>query len=191
MDIVTDYGNWKFENYDLLDKLVKLKSDIIRRFPHVILVCDYFYDKVTNEAYELSRDEEVIFQTAFNYLFDHFSTLNLLLEKDFNNNIESLNKLSKTINLLLYVNDFQTELENNNPNDITSIKQLSDFEARVLNYISSHTNAPDEMFGLLSDITSNIFDASYMGVNEILYEVSEELGIAPDEDDKDDYNFKY
>lgn len=191
MDTITDYANWKFENYDIIDGLVKLNSDIIRRFPHVILVCDYFYDKVTNSGYNLSSEEETIFESAFNYLFDHISTIRLLLEKSFNNNLEELNKVSKTINLLLYTNDFQAELESSDPNNLTAAKKLSDFEAKILGYIETHTNAPDEMFAILSDITTPLFDGEYMGVNEIIYAVAEELGIAPDESDDAVLDFKY
>lgn len=190
MDIVTDYGNWKFENYNLLDSLVKSKSDIIRRFPHVILVCDYFYDKVTDEGYKLNNEEEIIFQTGFNYLHDHFNTISLILERDFNKDIDALNKVSKTINLLLYTNDFQAELESSDPNNLTAIQKLADFEAKVLGFIETHTNAPDGMFAVLSDITTTIFNGEYYGVNEILYEVAEQLGIAPDESE-DELVFTY
>lgn len=191
MDIVTDYANWKFENYDIIDGLVKLNSDIIRRFPHVILVCDYFYDNVTSKGYKLNAEEETIFESAFNYLFDHISTIRLLLDKTFNNNLEELNKVAKTINLLLYTNDFQAELESYDPSNLTAAKKLSDFETKVLGYIESRTNAPDEMFAILSDITTPLFDGEYMGVNEIIYAVAEELGIAPDESDDAILDFKY
>lgn len=191
MDIITDYANWKFENFNIIDGLVKLNSDIIRRFPHVILVCDYFYDKVVNTGYHLNNDEEMIFQTAFNYLFDHFTTISLILEKSFNNNLEKLNVVAKTINLLIYTNDFQAELDNNDPNNISASKALADFEAKVLGYIETQTNAPDEMFAVLSDITTPLFNGDYMGVNEVLYAVAEELGIAPDESDEDEFNFEY
>lgn len=191
MDIVSDYGNWKFENFNLIDNLVKANSDIIRRFPHVILICDYFYDKVTNESYKLKNEEEVIFETAFNYLYDHFSTISLILERDFNNNVDEMNKFAKTINLLLYTNDFQSEINNNDPKNQTNIAKLNDFENRVLKFIETHTNAPDEMFAVLSDITTPIFDDDFMSVNEILYQVAEELGIAPDESDTNEINFTY
>lgn len=190
MDIVTDYANWKFENYTLLDTLVKKKSNIIRRFPHVILVADYYYDKVANKNENLNRDEEIIFSTAFNYLHDHFNTIDLILEKVFNKNIEAMDKISKTINLLIYTNDFQSELENTDPNNLSAKKKLDDFEARVYKYIEARLEAPDEMFALLSDITTSIFD-NYYSVNEIMYDIAVQLGIEPDEDDTDDYTFIY
>ncbi len=185
MDIISDYANWKFENYTLIDTLEKDKSAIIQRFSHVIAVCDYYYKKVTDDKYKLNRDEEVIFDTAFNYVHDHFETISLLLKQDFNSHIEEMEKCAKTINLLLYINDFQNELSNSAPNDIESENKLNDLESRVLGYIETRTNAPDEMFQLLSDVVDLMFADGYEGVNEILYEVAEQLQITPDEDSEE------
>ncbi|MGM9971523.1 MAG: hypothetical protein ACI35W_03880 [Anaeroplasmataceae bacterium] len=189
MDLITDYGNWKFENYELIDTLIKNNSNIIRRFPHVLIVVDHFYNLVTHKNYTLSKDEEVIFETGFNYVFEHFNTINLILTKYFNNNINEMERISKTINLLLYTNDFERELENKEKEDLTAIKKLNDFEQRVLKYIEQRLEAPDEMFALLNDITSSIFD-EYYGINEIMYDISVELGLAPDEDE-DEYNIMF
>ncbi len=185
MDIVSDYANWKFENYTLINTLEKNKSAIIQRFTHVISICDYYYDKVTNEKYNLSPDEEVIFDTAFNYMHDHFETISLILKQDFNSHIEEMEKCAKTINLLLYINDFQNELSNSAPLDIESKNKLDNIESRTLAYIETRTNAPDEMFQLLSDIVDLMFVDGYEGVNEILYEVAEQLQITPDEDSEE------
>ncbi len=190
MDMITDYGNWKFENYTLIDTLIKNNSKIIRRFPHVLLIVDHFYNLVTHKGYKLSNDEEIIFSTGFNYIFDHFSTIKLILEKYFNNDINAMEKISKTINLLLYVNDFQRELENKDTQNLTDEKKLSDFEERVLRYIEAKLDAPDEMFALLNDITSTIFD-EYYGINEIMYDISVQLGLAPDESDDDSYSIVF
>lgn len=187
MDILTDYANWKFENYELIDTLVKNKSAIIRRFPHVLAVCDFYYNEVTNNKYKMSHDEEIIFSSGFNYLHDHFDTIDLILRQDFNSKIEEMEKCAKTINLLLYINDFQAELSNVNPNNISFKKTLDDLEERTMKCIDTRTNAPDEMFQLLSDVTENMFADGYQGVNEIMYEVAEELGITPDEPDDDAY----
>lgn len=183
MDMITDYGNWKFENYTLIDTLIKKNSNIIKRFPHVLLIVDHYYNLVTHDNYKLNNNEELIFSTGFNYVFEHFNTINLILTKYFNNNIDEMEKISKTINLLLYVNDFERELENQENNDLTAQKKLSDFEERVLRYIEAKLEAPDEMFALLNDITSTIFD-EYYGVNEIIYDICQELGLTPDEDDE-------
>ena len=187
MDILTDYANWKFENYTLIDTLSKNGSAIIRRFPHVLAVCDFFYNEVTNNHYKMSQDEEIIFESGFNYLHDHFNTIDLILKHDFNSSFTEMEKCSKTINLLLYINDFQAELENVAPQNISGMKTLDDLEQRTMKFIETHTNAPDTMFQLLSDVTSDMFKDGYQGVNEIMYEVADELGITPDESDDDTY----
>lgn len=189
MDMITDYGNWKFENYTLVDTLLKKNSNIIRRFPHVLLVVDHLYNLVTHKNYKLSNDEEIIFSSGFNYIFEHFNTINLILEKYFNKDIDAMEKISKTINLLIYTNDFQNELENTDPENMVARKKLSDFEEKVLRYIEAKIDAPDEMFALLNDITTGIFD-DYYGINEIMYDVSVQMGLAPDESE-DEYDITF
>ena len=111
MDIYTDYANWKLENYDLIESLVKNKSKAIARFTSVIAVVDYLYDKYVEEK-KLNEDLELIFSSGFDYIYDQFLMIETLLEKNFNNDINELEKYSKTINLLLYINDFQNEALN-------------------------------------------------------------------------------
>ncbi len=182
MDIISDYTNWKFENYNLINTLIKLKSNIIRRFPHVLIIADYFYDLNVNKHHELDSVEEVIFSSAFNYLHEHFETISIILEKNFNGNIQELDKISKTINLLIYTNDFQRELDNLEDDHTNDKKKLADFETSVLKYIEAHLEAPDEMFGVLSDLTNSMFD-EYYGVNDVLFDVAVELDLVPEDDD--------
>jgi len=82
MDIYTDYGNWKFENHEFINELVKNKSKTISRFTPVIAVVDYLYDKVVDNK-SLSQDEEVIFSTGFDYIYDQFHLIKTLLELKF------------------------------------------------------------------------------------------------------------
>lgn len=183
MDIVSDYTNWRFDKSDLINTLVSKKSDILRRFSHIILITEYYYNEVVNNNLTLSSDEEVIFSTSFNYLYNHFNTIEIILDKYFNKNIEEMEKIAKTINLLIYTNDFQNELENNPKLDtLSNRKKLSNFEERIYKYIETHTNAPDEMFGLLDDITSSIFD-EYNDVNSLLYEVALDLDLIKDNEE--------
>lgn len=184
MDVYSDYGNWKFENFTLIDELVKLNSSIISRFLHVINVTDHFYNKRLELNKDLPNEEEIIFETGFNYIHDHFNTVQMIKKNIFNNNVKELNKYAKTVNLLLYTNDFQNELMNTYPDEKESIRKLADFEERTLKYLESKTEAPDTMFALLSDLTNSIFD-DYYSVNEIIYDVAIELGLAPDEEDLD------
>ncbi len=175
MNIYTDYANWKFENYSIVSTLVSQKSKVISRFSHVISVIEHLYAKHIKTNNDLAIDEEVIFESAFNYIYDHFNTITILLEKNFNNNVDELNKFSKTINLLLYINDFQNEVLNHELNNKSDIKLLDDLEQKVLTLIETKTEAADTYFALLNDITSKIFESNgieYYAVNEIMYDIA-------------------
>ncbi len=185
MDIYTDYANWKLENYDLIESLVKNKSKAISRFTSVIAVVDYLYDKYVEEK-KLDGDLELIFSTGFDYIYDQFLMIETLLEKNFNNDINELEKYSKTINLLLYINDFQNEALNYKEGTF-DLKPLDDLNDKVMNYLDKHENAPDEYFAILSDITSSMFDSldtEFHTVDQIYYEIAVELGIYKE----DEYN---
>ena len=178
MDIYTDYANWKLENYDLIESLVKNKSKAISRFTSVIAVVDYLYDKYVEEK-KLDEDLELIFSSGFDYIYDQFLMIETLLEKNFNNDINELEKYSKTINLLLYINDFQNEALNYKEGTF-DLKPLDDLNNKVMNYLDKKENAPDEYFAILSDITSSMFDnldTEFHTIDQIYYEIAVELGI--------------
>jgi len=178
MDIYTDYANWKLENYDLIESLVKNKSKAIARFTSVIAVVDYLYDKYVEEK-KLNEDLELIFSSGFDYIYDQFLMIETLLEKNFNNDINELEKYSKTINLLLYINDFQNEALNYKEGTF-DLKPLDDLNNKVMAYLDKKENAPDEYFAILSDITSSMFDnldTEFHTIDQIYYEIAVELGI--------------
>lgn len=184
MDVYTDYANWKFENYELINALITLKSKIISRFSHTILVVDYLYDKRCKDG-KLDPDFEVIFETGFNYIHDHFMTIQTILKSEYRNNIQEMDKNAKTINLLLYTQDFENELMDKPNYKQEDYKKLSDFEDTVDGYIERHEEVPDELFAVLDDITIELFD-SYNGINEIMYEVALDLDLIKGEGDAED-----
>ena len=188
MDIYTDYSNWKSENFELINTLIKNKSKTISRFTSVIAVVDYLYDKHSTEK-KLNDDLELIFSTGFDYIYDQFLLIQTLLKKNFNNDYMELEKYSKTINLLLYINDFQNEALNykETKNDL---KKLDDLYDKVTKSIDNKKNVPDEYFAILSDITSSMFDnldIEFHTIDQIYYEIAIELGIYAD-DEFDMYN---
>ncbi len=188
MDIYTDYSNWKSENFELINTLIKNKSKTISRFTSVIAVVDYLYDKHSKEK-KLNDDLELIFSTGFDYIYDQFLLIQTLLKKNFNNDYMELEKYSKTINLLLYINDFQNEALNykETKNDL---KKLDDLYDKVTKSIDNKKNVPDEYFAILSDITSSMFDnldIEFHTIDQIYYEIAIELGIYAD-DEFDMYN---
>lgn len=183
MDIFTDYGNWKFEQHELINTLITLKSKIITRFSHTILVVDHLYNKYVEEK-QLDEDLEIIFESGFNYIHDHFMTISSILKSEYRGNIIEMDKNSKTINLLLYVQDFENELLNLKNYKQEDYDKLSNFEDTVNDYIERHEEIPDAYFGILDDITIQIFD-NYQGINEIMYEVALDLELIKEQDELD------
>ena len=187
MDIFEDYLNWKYENHELIHDLVKSRSNTISRFTHVISVVDYLYDKKQKVA--LSEDEILIFSTGFDYIFDQFEMIKSILDLKFNKNIEEMEKYSKTINLLLYITEFQGEIANDNriKNQINQLNSLYD---RINQKLDNKINADEEDFILLNDITFNIFEKNGIEihtVDSIFYDIAVEYDLVNDNDD-DTYN---
>lgn len=186
MDIYTDYANWKFENFDFINNLVKHKSKSISRISSVIAVVDYLYEKYV-ENKKLTEDEEIFFSTGFDYIYDQFYLLKTLFELKFNNSFKEMEKYSKTINLLLYINEFQSEALEYENIDITP---LDDLEDKVNKCLDKKENAPDEYFQILNEINESIFEKNNIEVHtmdQIFYEIAIEYGIYK-ENDYDLYN---
>ena len=187
MDIYTDYANWKFENYDFIHTLLYNKSKTVSRFTSVILVVDYLYNKYVNTK-KLTSDEEVFFSTGFDYIYDQFHLITTLYEYKFNKDLNEMEKYSKTINLLLYINEFQAEaLEHKSfiKNDIAPLDKLEDM---VNECLDKKQNAPDEYFGMLNDITDKLFEQNNIEVTtieQIFNEIAIEYDLFDDEDELD------
>ncbi len=184
MTIYEDYTSWKEENSSLIQELIKLKSPIITRIIHVLAVIDYLNNQYYNQG-GLDNDSEVIFETGFDYITNHFITISTILQKEFRGNLIQMNQIAKTINLLLYTNDFQKELEYSDDYSESDKEKLNDFEQKVLSYIDRHEECPDEMFGLLNDITFDIFDSNYRSINDIMYDIAIELDLVPNPDNNE------
>lgn len=185
MDIYTDYGHWKFENLELINALTKLNSKIISRFSHTILVVDTLYNQYV-ENHTLSPELEVIFDAGFNYLNDRFLLIKSILDSEYRGNIKEMDKNAKTINLLLYIQDYEDELMDQPNYDQKAYDELSKLEDQVNGYIERHEEIPDEYFGLLDDISFKLFD-EFQGVNEIMYDVALDLDLLEDDDSDIDY----
>ena len=194
MDILTDYANWKIEKYDLITTLNELESNIIKRYLNTINVLDYLYAKVVDNKEDLTDDEEVIFNTGFEYLDNNFITIEDILKDDFNNNIKAMEKCSKTVNLLLYIIDFEEELLNSTNDDDKLIKlDLEAFEKlenEVYDYLTKGQNVDDAMFVKLDELADKIFTKHQIEINpidSIFYQIAETLGLL-DEEEKDVFN---
>lgn len=187
MDIFEDYLSWKYENHELIQALVKKKSKTISRFTHVISVVDYLYDQKQKKA--LTEDEEFIFSTGYDYIYDQFQMIGTILDCKFNKNIDEMEKYSKTINLLLYINEFQSEVLNQESVK-EQITELNTLEDKVNKELDNKENAVEEDFILLNDITYKIFEKNGIEVHtvdQIFYDIALEYNLVNDNDD-DTYN---
>ncbi len=187
MDIFEDYLSWKYENHELIQALVKKKSKTISRFTHVISVVDYLYDQKQKNA--LTEDEEFIFSTGYDYIYDQFQMIGTILDCKFNKNIDEMEKYSKTINLLLYINEFQSEVLNQESVK-EQITELNTLEDKVNKELDNKENAVEEDFILLNDITYKIFEKNGIEVHtvdQIFYDIALEYNLVNDNDD-DTYN---
>ena len=190
MDIYEDYASWKKENSHLIQTLVNKKSKAIVRFSCVIAVVDYLYHRHI-DGKKLSEDEEVIFSTGFDYIYDSFMMIDNILQSDFNGDIDLMESCSQTINLLLYINDFESEITSSGNEDLKKeLKKLSNLDEKVNDYLAKRENAPDEYFGILNDLIDDIFVSNNVEIHtveEIFYEIAIEYDIYQ-EDDFDMFN---
>lgn len=190
MDIYEDYASWKKENSHLIQTLVNKKSKAIVRFSCVIAVVDYLYHRHI-DGKKLSEDEEVIFSTGFDYIYDSFMMIDNILQSDFNGDIDLMEGCSQTINLLLYINDFESEITSSGNEDLKKeLKKLSNLDEKVNDYLAKRENAPDEYFGILNDLIDDIFVSNNVEIHtveEIFYEIAIEYDIYQ-EDDFDMFN---
>lgn len=189
MDIYTDYANWKFENHEFIHSLVERKSVAISRFTSVIVVVDYLYEKYLKKN-KLTEDEQVFFEIGFDYIHDNFYTIKTLLDYQFNKDYDKLDACAKTINLLLYVNEFQAELLNHDVDLKNEMKLLDGFEQQISEFLAKNENVPDEYFPILNDIVNPIFDRhniEFIPIESIFYEVALEYRLYK-ENEFDMYN---
>lgn len=183
-----DYASFKKTNEKLINYLVGKKSKIIARFSYVLMVVDYLFDKVAFEKQKLSLEEEECFEVGYQYIFDRFNTITLIAEHVFDNNFDKMEHYAKSINLLLYIIDFEDEIDSLDGDHTKEHKRFAELEDSVMQMIENKTQVPDEMFALVDDISLQVFDGlgiEYYGITDIFYDVAIELGLI--EEDDDDY----
>ena len=179
MTIYEDYASWKKENYDFIIQLIKAESKTISRFTSVIAVVDYLYEQYMKDPI-LSEEENIFFSTGFDYIHDNFYTIKTILDYQFQGDFKEMEKYAKTINLLLYVHEFQSELLNADLDIKNEMSMLDDFEEKINSHLDKKENIPDAFFPMLNDIVDPIFrrhGLSFTPIESIFYEVALEYGI--------------
>lgn len=181
-DIYEDYEAFKHENYDLISTLVKHDSKIISRFSPVLMVVDYL--SIEHKKRKLTEDEYIFFSTGFDYIYDNFHLINTLFEFTFKKDMKEMEKLAKTINLLLYVNEFIDEAKTNELTD-NDIKPLLEFKGKLIETIDKHKNIEDEYFVYVNELVDNLFASHNIElhtIDEIYYEIAQEYNIYQEND---------
>lgn len=175
MTLYEDYESWRKENHDFLLSLIKTQSKSIVRFTQVIAVVDYLFEKQKAMQLDLDIDEENIFSVGFDYIYDRILTLKMQYESNFNSDIVLFNQYGKTLNLLLYINDFQDELLNAKDNIDKDMDTLNDLEDAVLKYLEAKKEIEDGFFVMLDETVTEIFKTHHLEValtEEIFYEIA-------------------
>ena len=184
ISIFDDYNAFIKENNDFITTLIKNNSKTIERFKHVIKVVQHLND--LHNIKELSEDEEIFFETGFDFIYDQIHILESLFELKFNKNYDDMEKCAKSINLLLYINEFKSEaLDIKNPNK--AFKKLLDLENKVDVAIDEKKQVPDEYFQLLNDIIDELFENEDIEITtDIFYEIALEYDLI--DEDNNDFN---
>ena len=181
-----DYASWKKTNQKTIDFLLEKKSLIIARFKYVLLVVDYLFTKRTQENKQLDLDEEEIFEVGYSYLFDRFNTITLICEHEFDNSYVKMEHYAKTINLLLYIDDFIDEIDSMEGEHTLEREQFVDLEDQVMQSIENKHLVPDTLFALVDDVSLNVFTRlgiDYYSITDIYYDIAIELGLIDEDDD--------
>ena len=181
-----DYASWKRTNEKLINYLVGKNSKIIARFRYVLMVVDYLFDQVVTKGKKLNLEEEEMFEVGYQYIFDRFNTIQLIAEHVFENDYNKMEHFAKTINLLLYIIDFEDEIDSLDGDYKTEHKKFADLEDEVMQMIENKIQAPDAFYALVDDISLNVFDGlgiDYYGITDIFYDIAIELGLIEESDD--------
>ncbi len=182
LTIFEDYYGFKKENASLIETLVKKKSKILLRFKAVFIVVDYLFEEMKKR--KLTEDEEFIFSSGYDFIYDEFEIIKSVLHEYFNDNINRMEICSQTVNLLLLIDEVKGEVLNNDSIK-KEINRLNDLEDKVYDFLKKGEDAPDEYFEIVDEITDDIFDKNNIEVNlieEIFYEIALEYDIYPEDD---------
>ena len=189
LSIYEDYYNFRMENKDLFNDLIRRNSIIIKRFSIVISVVDYLY--YNSKVQKLTEDEDYIFSCGFDYIVDEIEYIKIMLH-ELNNNLDEVERLAPTINLLLYINDIRHEI-----NDIKDInikkkeKDVIELEEKIQGLLRERKIADENYYGAINELTYEIFDLNEIElntINSIFYEIALEYKLIDENEDENIYN---
>lgn len=177
--IYHEYAGWKLEYNELLENLKTLNSPLYSRVETILNVLDFLYDKLIDDpAY--SEEEDQIFETGFQYVYDQIRQIDTLLKDIYKGDVKALNDNSKEINLLLNTVDFENELLSAENLDPKSLQFFLDFEQEILAKLSSGEPIEDSYYEKLDIESQLIFKKhklDFYPIETIFLEIADELGI--------------
>lgn len=177
--IYNEYASWQLENSDFLNLLKTKGDDLYYRFKHVFDVIDFLYLQIVENP-EYSEEEDQIFQTGYFYLAHQILELKEIIKSYYNDDFELASKYAKEINFLLNTQDFQAEAINNLDNNNEKVKELLNFDQKIIKYITNKETIPSNLYEELDNLLISVFDEdkiNYLTVNNIFLEIADELNI--------------
>ena len=184
ISVFEDYFSFKKENKDLIKGLVETKSLILSHISSVIIVVDYLFEKHMKKR-ALSGDEEYIFMTGFDYLYECLNITSIIAKEYFNNDIKEMNKFPKAINLIFYANEYKTELKAREGFE-KYIPEFERLEDEAYKALKEKTDVADEYFGILDDLIYKTFEANNIespAIESIYYEIALEYHILEEDEE--------
>ncbi len=174
-----DYANYKLENGYIVEELKNIKSPIYYKIEPVVICLDYFYEKVL-DGQELDFDEINLFEDGFNYIFERTIYLITLCENNFENDVNLMNKFSKSIILLLQISDYEDEIFFDDVENEAVEDLIIGLDEEVIDYIKKGEDAPDALALVVRERYERALielDKDEYSVIDIFFRVAEELDI--------------
>ncbi len=182
-NIFDDYNAFKKENSLLIRNLVETKSQIISRISSIIIVVDYLSERRIHK--KLNQDEEYIFMIGYDYVYESFNTISIILKEYFDNDFNQMNKYARTINLLLYLNEYKNEAIARKELSIY-LNQFESIESHIYDTLKNKEELDDAYFGLVDDLIYKAFILNGIdnpSIESIFYEISLEYNLDTDTDE--------
>lgn len=168
MDLATDYKSWLKEEKLFLDAYKK--TFIYDRYEVIFSVLDNLC-----EQEKLEEDEELIFKTGAYFLESQISELKIWASAYYNNDLSCFFKNSKTILLMLFVNEHLSEMEN-----FEGLDKLHSLEQDVFCALKNRTTVTESLYNLVTSTILNLYKinkANHEDLTKIFTDIAKELKI--------------
>lgn len=169
MNVYEDYKSWLTEEFDFLNAYKK--TYIYDRYETIFLVLD----KLLENEEEISEDEENIFTTAFYFIESQISDLKIWAKAYYENKYDEFFKNSRTILLMLFINEHLNEMEN-----LKNLEKFKSLEEDVFNALKEKRTVSEDLYELVEQEIVNIYQINkieHIDIVEIFIKIAQELQI--------------